>query len=83
LAYAVGFGGSMLWFGSSAGVALSNMYPEAKSAVQWVRNGWHVPVAYVTGFMVLMAVLGWHPDEGHKKTAAGVGVEKPLAAPAH
>jgi Na+/H+ antiporter NhaD/arsenite permease-like protein len=32
LAYAVGFGGSMLWFGSSAGVALSNMYPEAKSA---------------------------------------------------
>ena len=59
------------------------MYPEAKSAVQWVKNGWHVPVAYVTGFMVLMAVLGWHPDEGHKKTAAGVGVEKPLAAPAH
>ena len=31
LAYAVGFGGSMIWFGSSAGVALSNMYPEAKS----------------------------------------------------
>src|SRR5262249_29101915 len=32
LAYAVGFGGSMIWFGSSAGVALANMYPEAKSA---------------------------------------------------
>ena len=31
LAYAVGFGGSMIWFGSSAGVALSNMYPQAKS----------------------------------------------------
>jgi Na+/H+ antiporter NhaD/arsenite permease-like protein len=31
LAYAVGFGGSMLWFGSSAGVAISNMYPEARS----------------------------------------------------
>ena len=31
LAYTVGFGGSMIWFGSSAGVALSNMYPEAKS----------------------------------------------------
>ena len=27
LAYAVGFGGSMIWFGSSAGVALSNIYP--------------------------------------------------------
>src|SRR5574343_465035 len=26
LAYAVGFGGSMVWFGSSAGVALSNMF---------------------------------------------------------
>src|SRR5258706_14267509 len=28
LAYAVGFGGSMIWFGSSAGVALVSMYPE-------------------------------------------------------
>ena len=28
LAYAVGFGGSMIWFGSSAGVALSTMFPE-------------------------------------------------------
>jgi hypothetical protein len=27
LAYAVGFGGSMIWFGSSAGVALANMFP--------------------------------------------------------
>ena len=70
LAYAVGFGGSMLWFGSSAGVALSNMYPEAKSAVQWVKHGWHVPVAYVAGFAVLMAVLGWHPDTDHKAPAA-------------
>lgn len=26
LAYAVGFGGSMIWFGSSAGVALASMY---------------------------------------------------------
>ena len=34
LAYAVGFGGSMIWFGSSAGVALANMYPEAKSVGQ-------------------------------------------------
>jgi hypothetical protein len=29
LAYAVGFGGSMIWFGSSAGVALANMYPQS------------------------------------------------------
>ena len=62
VAYAVGFGGSMIWFGSSAGVALSNMYPEAKSVGQWVRHGWYVPVAYVAGFFVMLAVLNWHPD---------------------
>ena len=61
LAYAVGFGGSMIWFGSSAGVAVSNLFPEAKSVVQWLREGWHVAVGYVVGFIVLMAVLGWHP----------------------
>lgn len=77
LAYAVGFGGSMLWFGSSAGVALSNMYPEAKSAGQWLKHGWHVTVAYVVGFMVMLAVLGWHPDEGHKKVAIPAMVEIP------
>jgi Na+/H+ antiporter NhaD/arsenite permease-like protein len=62
LAYAVGFGGSMIWFGSSAGVALANMYPEAKSVGSWVRNGWHVTIAYVVGFFVMLAVLGWHAD---------------------
>jgi Na+/H+ antiporter NhaD/arsenite permease-like protein len=62
LAYAVGFGGSMIWFGSSAGVALSNMYPEAKSVGRWVSQGWPVALAYVVGFFVMLAVLGWHPD---------------------
>jgi len=61
LAYAVGFGGSMIWFGSSAGVALSNTFPEAKSVGQWVRHGWHVAVAYVVGFFVLLALHGWEP----------------------
>src|SRR5215211_5738528 len=59
LAYSVGFGGSMIWFGSSAGVALANMYPDAKSVGLWLRHGWHVTVA----------VLGWHPDIDHKKRA--------------
>lgn len=81
LAYAVGFGGSMLWFGSSAGVALSNMYPEAKSAGLWLKHGWHVAVAYVVGFMVMLAVLGWHPDTGHKKTLAPVVAEVPAPPP--
>ena len=65
LAYAVGFGGSMIWFGSSAGVALSNMYPEAKSVGRWVSQGWPVALAYVVGFFVMLAVLGWHPDAPH------------------
>jgi Na+/H+ antiporter NhaD/arsenite permease-like protein len=72
LAYAVGFGGSMIWFGSSAGVALSNMYPEAKSVALWLRHSWYIGVAYVIGFFVLLLVLGWHPNDPHKP---------PLAAP--
>ena len=61
LAYAVGFGGSILWFGSSAGVAMANMYPEAKSALRWLREAWYVPVAYVAGYAAIMAVAGWRP----------------------
>jgi Na+/H+ antiporter NhaD/arsenite permease-like protein len=67
LAYTVGFGGSMIWFGSSAGVALSNMYPEAKSVGLWLLHGWHVAIAYVIGFFVMLAVLGWHPDTDHRE----------------
>ena len=70
LAYAVGFGGSMIWFGSSAGVALANQYAEAKSVGLWLRHGWPIAVAYVIGFFVMLAVLGWHPDEAHKKGMA-------------
>jgi Na+/H+ antiporter NhaD/arsenite permease-like protein len=71
VAYAVGFGGSMIWFGSSAGVALSNMYPEAKSVGLWLRHGWHVAVAYVIGFFVMLAILGWHPDTDHRERGDG------------
>jgi Na+/H+ antiporter NhaD/arsenite permease-like protein len=61
LAYAVGFGGSMIWFGSSAGVAITNIFPEARSVGRWIREGWHVAAAYVVGFFVFLGVLGWHP----------------------
>lgn len=66
LAYTVGFGGSMIWFGSSAGVALTNMYPEAKSVGRWLREGWHVTVAYVIGFFVMLTLVGWQPHPPHK-----------------
>jgi len=65
LAFAVGFGGSMIWFGSSAGVALSNGFPEAKSVGLWLRHGWHVTVAYLAGFFVLLVVHGWAPHDQH------------------
>ena len=70
LAYAVGFGGSMLWFGSSAGVAISNQFPESKNALAWLKGGWHVALAYVVGFFVMLATLGWIPDPPHKRKAA-------------
>ena len=78
LAYAVGFGGSMLWFGSSAGVALSNMYPEAKSVGAWIKGGWHVALAYVIGFVVLLTFVGWHPELKLKKGNAVPTLEVPL-----
>ena len=61
LAYCVGYGGSMIWFGSSAGVAVSNLFPEAKSVGRWVKEGWHVTVAYILGFIAIMLIWGWHP----------------------
>jgi Na+/H+ antiporter NhaD/arsenite permease-like protein len=68
LAYTVGFGGSMIWFGSSAGVALSNMYPQAKNTVNYVKSGWHVTVAYIVGFFIMLGIAGWHPHPPHKKS---------------
>ena len=70
LAYAVSFGGSMIWFGSSAGVALVNMYPEAKSVGLWLRHGWYVAIAYVLGFFVMLSVIGWHPHSDFRKQSS-------------
>jgi len=61
LAYTVGFGGSMIWFGSSAGVALSNQYPQICSVAVYLRHGWHIIIAYMVGFIALLLILGWHP----------------------
>ena len=61
LAYAVGFGGSMIWFGSSAGVAITTKFHEARSVFKWIKSGWHVIVAYVLGFFILLLTMGWEP----------------------
>jgi Na+/H+ antiporter NhaD/arsenite permease-like protein len=80
LAYAVGFGGSMIWFGSSAGVAISKDYPEARNTGRYLQEGWPVALAYVAGFFALYLALGWHPyerpKEGHEP-AAPPAVEAP------
>lgn len=64
LAFAVGFGGSMTWFGSSAGVAITNEFPEARSLKRWIVEGWFVPVAYVVGFFAMLALWGWDTRTG-------------------
>lgn len=66
LAYAVGFGGSMVWFGSSAGVALTNKFHHARNVKLWIVNGWHVAVAYVIGFVMLYFIWGWKPTDNNK-----------------
>lgn len=63
LAYTVGFGGSMVWFGSSAGVAITNKFPQGRNVIQWVKSGWYVAVAYVIGFFALFLTLGWEPAD--------------------
>lgn len=66
LAYAVGYGGSMIWFGSSAGVAISNKFPQAKSVAAWIKHGWFVAAAYIIGFFILLFTYGWQPHAPHK-----------------
>ena len=78
LAFAGGFGGSMIWFGSSAGVALSNMYPDAKNTKNYLRHGYWVAIAYVVSFFVLLQVRGFHPGS----TPRTVQTAEPVASAA-
>jgi Na+/H+ antiporter NhaD/arsenite permease-like protein len=82
VAFAVGFGGSMIWFGSSAGVALTNQYPEARSVFAWLRGGWHVALAYALGFAVMLAVHPWEPDPPLRGQAPGAVEAAAPGAPA-
>ena len=81
LAYAVGFGGSMIWFGSSAGVAISKDFPEARNTGRYIKEGWPVAFAYVIGFFAMLLVIGWQPHPPHHKTGAAP-TEAPVHAPA-
>ena len=81
LAYAVGFGGSMIWFGSSAGVALSNMYPEARSVGAWLKGGWHIAVGYVLGFFAMLLIVGWHPHPINERAITPAASTVPAVKP--
>ncbi len=59
----------MIWFGSSAGVALTNLYPEARSVGQWIRHGWFIILAYVVGFFVMLVGLALASRRAASKAA--------------
>jgi hypothetical protein len=81
LAFAVGFGGSMIWFGSSAGVALSTNFSEARSVGKWLRHGWHVAVGYVVGFFVMLLLIGFHPGPSPRTVAPGTVIPTDTVVP--
>jgi hypothetical protein len=42
----------------------------------WLRHGWHVALAYVIGFSVMLTVVGWKPHEPHKKGAPAAAAQQ-------
>jgi Na+/H+ antiporter NhaD/arsenite permease-like protein len=82
LAYCVGFGGSMIWFGSSAGVAISKDFPEARHTGRYLREGWPVALAYVAGFFVMLYALGFHPTDRVSKHGGPEAAAPAAVAPA-
>jgi hypothetical protein len=43
----------------------------------WIRHGWHVAVAYVIGFFVLLALHGWEPHGQHTREHAPSAATRP------
>ncbi len=67
LAYAVGFGGSMVWFGSSAGVAITNKFPEGREcfSVDEGKVGMLLWLMFI-GFFALYLIMGWEPADNNE-----------------
>lgn len=57
LAYTVGFGGSAMWFGSSAGVALSVQYPEVCQTKKWFFPFFVITTVFSIGCMAMLAAM--------------------------
>jgi hypothetical protein len=52
-------------------VAITNKFPEARSVFSWLKSGWHIAVAYILGFFVLLFLWGWEPEMIPKKDSSG------------
>ena len=50
---------------------------EAKSVGAWLKAGWHIAVAYVIGFFIMLIIVGWHPHEPHKANVTAPTAEQP------
>ena len=61
LAYAVGFGGSMIWFGSSAGVAITNLFPGGTLGRRLAQGRLARGARLRRRFLALLLTLGWQP----------------------
>ena len=55
------------------GFALLSKHFEASNVPAWLRGGWHVVLAYVIGFALLLTVHGWTPDPPHRVDSAQRG----------
>ncbi|MBI1208314.1 MAG: hypothetical protein GC191_13645 [Azospirillum sp.] len=56
-AYTVGFGGSAMWFGSSAGVGLGTLFPEVYNTRRWLAPFFAMIGIYFAGAAVYLAAF--------------------------
>ena len=41
--------------------------PKPRIQLIIIKKGWHVTVAYIVGFFVMIYMVGWHPHAPHKE----------------
>ncbi len=57
LSYCVGFGGSAIWFGSSAGIALGELFPEVYDTRRWIMPFFVISGIYLAGATAYLLVF--------------------------
>ena len=65
LAFAVGYGGSMTWFGSSAGVMVASNHSRIKDMWAYLKEGFPIHIADIVASLSMYILLGWHPHAPH------------------